>query len=184
MRVCLYCYELMTKTVTGDGRRPRKTKRSTSAISKILVLLWQSHWPWNHHLRIIMFLSSIAALVRSPCIQNSFWIPYKTEDTWGVRTAVGVHTPPCQASLISPPPSSQSCRLRDLKWVVADLVHESRRLLVTCSGHPPHFVCFGGTVVHLPGWVRLSAAPQPSLSFAVSQSLLILMSIELVNWWY
>ena len=175
MRVCLYCYELMTKTVTGDRRRPRKTKYSPSEISKVLILLWQSHWPWSHHLHIIMFLSSIAALVRSLCTQNNFWIQYKTEDRWGVRTAVGVHTPPFQASLISPPPSSQSCRFRDLKWIVADLVHKSRRLLVNCSGHSPHFVCFGGIVVQLPSRVRLfaalrTAAHQPSLSFTISQS--------------
>ena len=37
MRVCLYCYELMTKTVTGDRRRPRKTKYSPSEISKVLI---------------------------------------------------------------------------------------------------------------------------------------------------
>lgn len=153
MRVCLYCYELVTKTVTGDRRRPRKAKCSTSEISKIHVLLWQSYWPWSRHLCIIMFVYSIGALVRSLCAQNSFWIQYKTEDMWGVRTAVSVHTPPFQASLISPPPSSQSYRFRDLKWIVADLVHKSRRLLVKSSGHSPHFLCFGGIVVQLPSCV-------------------------------
>ena len=81
----------------------------------------------------------------------------------GRRTAVGVHTPPFQASLISPPPSFQSCQFRDLKWIVADLGHKSRRLLVNCCGRSPHFVCFGDTV-QLPSQVWLCGPVDGSTS--------------------
>ena len=85
------------------------------------------------HCRITMFLSSIATLVRSACTRNSCWIQYKTENTRGVRTAVGVHVPPFQASLISPPLSPRSWRFRYLKWIVADLVRTSRGCELTAA---------------------------------------------------
>lgn len=94
MRVCLYCYELITKTVTGD-KRPKKKKKTSVQLQRLVkfVFCCGNHiWSWSHHLCIIMFLCGITALVRSPCTQNSFQIQYKTADMWGVRTAVGVNS--------------------------------------------------------------------------------------------
>lgn len=72
-----------------------------------------------------MFLPSIATVVRSTCTQNSFWIPYKTENILGERTALSIQIAPFQLAVFFLPALPKSYRFRYFNPIVADLISKS-----------------------------------------------------------